>query len=55
MQTMQGSNWIFVAAAYAAAWIAIGGYALHVHRTLRRARRSLAQSGGLSSTGASWR
>ena len=54
MQAIQGSNWIFVAAAYAAAWIVIGGYAMHVHRTLNRARRALAQAGGHSSTEASW-
>ena len=52
MQAIQSSNWMFVAAAYAASWIVIGGYALHVQRTLRRARRSLKQA---SSSGANWK
>ena len=31
-------NWKFISAAYAAAWIAIGGYWIFVHRALKRAR-----------------
>lgn len=54
MQSFQESNWIFVAAAYAAAWIVIGGYAIHVSRTLRNARRALAQAGG-TRPGDSWK
>jgi CcmD family protein len=52
---MQSSNWAFVAASYTAAWIVIGGYAVHVHRTLRRARRALAQAGCASSPGGAGR
>jgi CcmD family protein len=48
---MQGSNWMFVTAAYVASWIVIGGYALHAHRTLRRARRALAHAGGAPPAG----
>jgi CcmD family protein len=51
MPHVQDSNWIFVTAAYVATWIVIGGYALHVHRTLRRAREALAQAGGMPRTG----
>jgi hypothetical protein len=36
---MHDQNWAFVSAAYMTAWIAIIGYWLHVHATLRRARR----------------
>jgi hypothetical protein len=32
------SNWTFITAAYAAAWIAVAGYWLFVHRAVRRAR-----------------
>lgn len=35
---MMASNWTFVTVAYAAVWIALGAYWLHVHRTLKRAR-----------------
>jgi CcmD family protein len=31
-------NWTFVGVAYAAVWIAIGGYWLYVHRELKRSR-----------------
>ena len=31
-------NWMFVGAAFAATWVAILGYLVHVHRTLRRAK-----------------
>ena len=31
-------NWNFIIAAYAAAWIAVIGYWVFVHRALRRAR-----------------
>ena len=48
---MQASNWMFVAAAYAASLIVVGGYALHVSRTLRRARRALSQAGGPTPAG----
>ena len=46
---MPSSNWYFVAAAYAAAWIVIGGYAVHLYRTTSRARRAL-----WSATGPTW-
>ena len=46
---MQNSNWLFVVAAYAAAWIVIGGYAAHLYRTMSRARRALWHA-----TGPSW-
>ena len=55
LQNLQSSNWIFVSAAYAAAWIVVGGYAWHVHRTLKRARQALAQSGGRAAGGESWK
>ena len=35
---MMTSNWTFVGAAYAAVWVAIGAYWLHVHRVLKLAR-----------------
>ncbi len=31
-------NWKFISAAYGAAWIAIGGYWIFVHRALKKAR-----------------
>ena len=37
---MAEQNWMFVAAAYAATWVLVLGYGLHVHRALRRARRA---------------
>ena len=43
------------AAAYAAAWIVIGGYAFHVQRTLGRARRALKQASATASSGANWK
>jgi len=52
---MQASNWLFVAAAYAAAWLVIGGYAVHVHRTLRKARHALAQANASTPTARPWR
>ena len=55
MQSFQGSNWLFVAAAYAAAWIVIGGYALHVTSTLRKARTALRNATGSSAAGGSWK
>ena len=42
--TMAGENWGFVIAAYAATWIMIAAYWVHVHRSLRRARRSYEQA-----------
>jgi hypothetical protein len=41
---MMASNWTFVDAAYAAVWIAIGGYWLHVHRVLKLARARYEQA-----------
>ena len=35
---MIANNWTFVAVAYAAVWVAIGAYWLHVHRVLKVAR-----------------
>ena len=35
---MTASNWTFVGVAYAAVWVAIGAYWLHVHRVLKAAR-----------------
>ena len=55
MQAFQSSNWMFVAAAYAASWIVIGGYALHVRRTLSRSRRALKQSTANTAAGAPWK
>jgi hypothetical protein len=37
---MADQNWAFVSAAYAATWVMMLGYWVHVHRALRRARRS---------------
>jgi hypothetical protein len=37
---MAKDNWSFVIAAYAAAWIMMVGYWVHVHTALRRARRA---------------
>ena len=37
---MADQNWAYVTAAYVAAWVMIIGYAVHVHRTLARARRA---------------
>lgn len=37
---MADQNWAFVSAAYAATWVMMLGYWFHVHRALRRARRS---------------
>ena len=54
MQSFQSSNWMFVAAAYAAAWIVIGGYALHVASTLRKARTALRNAAG-NAAGGSWK
>jgi hypothetical protein len=49
---MMASNWTFVAVAYAAVWVAIGGYWLHVHRVLKLARaryeKALAKNEGAS-------
>ena len=50
MQNLQSSNWMFVAAAYAAAWIVILGYAVYSYRTLSRARQALWHA-----TGPTWR
>lgn len=49
---MQGSNWMFVGAAYAVSWIVIVGYAVHLAGATRRARRALAQAEGTSIMGA---
>jgi CcmD family protein len=38
------SNWNFVAAAYAAVWIAISAYWWYVHRTLKAARARYEQA-----------
>jgi len=51
---MQESNWMFVAAAYAAAWLVIAGYAVHLVRTMRRSRRALWNARVHSSTEDSW-
>ena len=42
---MMSNNWTFVTVAYAAVWIAIGGYWLHVHGTLKRARARYESTG----------
>jgi hypothetical protein len=55
MQAIQSSNWMFIAAAYAASWIVIGGYALHVQHTLRRSRRALKQASASAASGANWK
>jgi hypothetical protein len=34
------SNWLFVGAAYGVSWIVLVGYAVHLHRVLRRARKA---------------
>jgi hypothetical protein len=36
--TMPADNWNFIVAAYAAAWIAVIGYWIFVHRAVRLAR-----------------
>ena len=41
---MTGQNLAFVSAAYAATWVMMVGYWIHVHRTLGRARRALTQA-----------
>ena len=41
---MPTSNWTFVGVAYAAVWLAIGGYWLHVHRVLKLARARYEQA-----------
>lgn len=41
---MADKNWAFVCAAYAATWIMMVGYWVHVHGALRRARRSYEQA-----------
>lgn len=41
---MNTSNWTFVGVAYAAVWVAIGGYWLHVHRVLTVARARYQQA-----------
>ena len=41
---MVDQNWSYVAAAYVAAWAVIIGYAIHVHRTLARARRAFEEA-----------
>ena len=41
---MTDQNWAFVSAAYAATWIMMVGYWVHVHRSLRRARREYEQA-----------
>ena len=48
---MQESNWAFVAAAYAAAWIVIVGYAVHLYRITSRARTALWNATGPSRDG----
>jgi hypothetical protein len=42
--TMTVNNWTYVSVAYAAVWIAIGGYWLHVHRVLKLARARYEQA-----------
>ena len=41
---MNVSNWTFVGVAYAAVWVAIGAYWLHVHRVLTTARARYEQA-----------
>jgi len=41
---MTDQNLTFVSAAYAATWIMMVGYWIHVHRTLDRARRAYAEA-----------
>jgi hypothetical protein len=36
--SMMANNWTYVGVAYAAVWVAIGSYWLHVHRVLKLAR-----------------
>jgi hypothetical protein len=47
--TMAANNWSFIIAAYAAAWLAVTGYWIFAHSTLRLAReryeRALASAG----------
>jgi hypothetical protein len=38
MTMATSSNWTFIGAAYAAAWIAVAGYWIFVHRAVRQAR-----------------
>ena len=52
---MQNSNWLFVAAAYAAAWIVIVGYAVHLYRTTSNARRALWNATGPNADGGPWK
>jgi CcmD family protein len=35
----RASNWVFVGAAYAAVWLAIGAYWFYVHSVLKRSRK----------------
>jgi hypothetical protein len=42
--TMASSNWNFVIAAYAAAWLAVIGYWVFVHRAVRQARARYEQA-----------
>jgi hypothetical protein len=41
---MTVNNWTYVSVAYAAVWVAIGGYWLHVHRVLKLARARYEQA-----------
>ncbi len=38
------NNWNFIVAAYAIAWVTLGGYWLFVHRALRQARERYEQA-----------
>lgn len=40
----QTNNWMFIAAAYSAAWIAVAGYWVFVHRAVRIARSRYEQA-----------
>ena len=42
--TMMVNNWTYVGVAYAAVWVAIGAYWLHVHRVLKRGRARYEQA-----------
>jgi predicted permease len=41
---MDSNNWIFIIAAYTAAWIAVIGYWIFVHRAVRHARARYEQA-----------
>jgi CcmD family protein len=35
------NNWVFVGAAFTVTWIAVLGYAAHLHRAMRHAREAM--------------